>query len=317
MLDEPFEGLDAQTVPEVSSLLRDISMHTPLVMVFNRIDEIPDFVTGIVYVEDGRIRHRFECVDDASQTKALLAQFSHLKTVKLCLPRAESLSAPPLNEDGSLVRLVNGTVSYTDNVVFEGLDWTIKPSEHWQVSGPNGSGKTCLLNLGTGDHPQCYVNDLQVFGFRRGQGETIWEIKRYIGYVSTALHWDYRLGVSVRNVIVSGFYDSIGLYQKATELQLQIADEWLSVLKLQERARVPFSSLSYGEQRLLLIARAMVKHPPILLLDEPCLGLDELNRQLVLALIEKIGSEGNTTLVYVTHHEEDEIPGIENKLSLS
>ena len=214
------------------------------------------------------------------------------------------------------MRLRQASVRYIDNVVFEGINWTISPGEHWQVKGPNGSGKTCLLNLVTGDHPQCYVNDISLFGFRRGQGETIWQIKQYMGFVSTALHWDYRLSVGVRNVIVSGFYDSIGLYQRATETQLEIADKWLALMGLNRKATASFSSLSYGEQRIILIARAMVKHPPLLLLDEPCLGLDDANRQLVLALTERILDEGRTTLVYVTHHQEDRIDSIENELVL-
>ena len=183
--------------------------------------------------------------------------------------------------------------------------------------GPNGSGKTCLLRLLSGDHPQCYVNDISLFGFQRGSGETIWQIKHYLGFVSTALHWDYRLSVGVRNVVVSGFYDSIGLYQKATEKQIQIANEWLALLGMSRRATDSFSSLSFGEQRLVLIARAMVKHPPLLMLDEPCLGLDDLNRELVLTLIQKICDLGSTTVIYVTHHKEDEISTIQNKLSLS
>ena len=185
------------------------------------------------------------------------------------------------------------------------------------MKGPNGSGKTCLLNLITGDHPQCYVNDLTLFGFRRGAGETIWDIKRHIGYVSSVLHWDYRLSVSVIKVIVSGFYDSIGLYKKASEKQMGIAAHWLLLLGLNKRANDSFASLSYGEQRSLLIARAMIKHPALLLLDEPCLGLDEINRVLVLSLIDRICEEGVTTLVYVSHHEEDKIAAIQRELDLS
>ena len=172
--------------------------------------------------------------------------------------------------------------------MFEDLDWTISPGEHWQVTGPNGSGKTCLLSLITGDHPQCYVNDIKVFGFQRGNGESIWQIKQHIGYISTALQWEYRVSTSVRNAIVSGFFDSIGLYSKASDAQKAIADQWLDVLGMRDMADAPFTGLSFGEQRLVLIARAMVKHPPLLILDEPCLGLDEMNRQLVLALIERI-----------------------------
>lgn len=315
VLDEPFEGLDIQTVPKVREILESLSGELALVLCLNRIEEVPDFTTHAIRLEQGRIAQRFNC-DSGKEARSLLTQISQIRSRDLTLPPAERSSEIPLNEDGSLVRLVDAHVAYTDNVVFKNLNWTIRPGEHWQVKGPNGSGKTCLLGLVTGDHPQCYVNDLRLFGRKRGQGETIWQLKAHMGFVSTSLHWDYRLSVGVRNVIVSGFYDSIGLYQKATDRQLGIADDWLTVLGLQNKATVSFSKLSYGEQRVLLIARAMVKHPPLLLLDEPCLGLDDANRQLVLALTERICDEGNTTLVYVTHHDEDTIRNISNELVL-
>lgn len=197
------------------------------------------------------------------------------------------------------------------------MDWTIQAGEHWQVTGPNGSGKTCLLNLITGDHPQCYTNDIFVFGMQRGSGESIWQIKRYIGYVSSSLQWEYRVSINVRNVIISGFYDSIGLYQKYTDRERVIAEQWLALLGMSERATEPFNQLSYGDQRLVLIARAMVKHPTLLILDEPCLGLDDLNRQLVLALIEKICAGTETTVLYVNHRAQDNIAGIHQHLALS
>ena len=315
VLDEPFEGLDVQTVPRVEALLTAVARKTTLVMVFNRLDEIPDFVSHVLRLDSGSIAQQFPS-KNAAQARTILRQLSQISATDIKLPKPEAEMAVRLNTDGSLINLKEGRVAYTDNLVFEQLNWEICPGHHWQVKGPNGSGKTCLLNLVTGDHPQCYVNDLSIFGFRRGQGETIWDIKHYLGYVSTALHWDYRLSVSLIKVIVSGFYDSIGLYSKATDTQLEIGRAWLKLLGLDGRDNDSFASLSYGEQRMLLIARAMVKHPPLLLLDEPCLGLDEANRTLVLALIDRICDEGATTLVYVTHHEEDKIQAIENVLDL-
>ncbi len=223
---------------------------------------------------------------------------------------------PALNPSDPLVRLTGAAIRYPDNTVFENLDWTIEANQHWQLSGPNGSGKTCLLSLITGDHPQCYVNDIKVFGFQRGTGESIWQIKQYIGYVSTALQWEYRVSIGLRNVIISGFYDSIGLYTKSTDTQKAIADQWLALLGMSDRADEPFNGLSYGEQRLLLIARAMVKHPPLLILDEPCLGLDDMNRQVVLALIERICTASETAVLYVNHRSEDRIRGIDHHLAL-
>ena len=143
-----------------------------------------------------------------------------------------------------LVRLRGATIRYGDTVIFEGIDWTIERGEHWQLVGPNGSGKTGLLSLITGDHPQCYVNDILAFGYRRGSGESIWDIKRHIGYVSTALQWEYTVGTGLRNVIVSGFHDSIGLYTKATDEQRRIADAWLALLGMAGRADEPFKPSS-------------------------------------------------------------------------
>ena len=316
VIDGPFEGLDAQTVPLIADILQQLSRDLPMVLVINRLDEIPGFVTHIAFLEKGRLRSTLEAADQPALD--LLAQFLHLKTSALEIPESTpDDSTPPLNPGEPLVDIRNASVRYTDNLVFENLDWRIEAGQHWQLTGPNGSGKTSLLNLITGDHPQCYNNDIFVCGFQRGSGETIWDIKQYIGYVSSALQWDYRVSINCINVIISGFYDSIGLYTRATDLQQEIAAQWLGILGLQARATQPFKQLSHGDQRLLLIARAMVKHPRLLILDEPCFGLDDMSRQLVLALIEKICAGSESTVIYVNHHAQDRIEGIENYLALS
>ena len=317
VLDEPFDGLDAASQQNLHRLLAQQAAHMQMVLVLNRLDEMPDFITHMAYLESGRL-----CYQAAQGTPeaAEIQQLLHLKTSDLHIPATvHDKQRPALATDAPLVRLRQARVAYTDKVVFAGLDWTIWPGEHWQVTGPNGSGKTCLLNLISGDHPQCYNNDIQVFGMQRGTGESIWQVKQYIGYVSSALQWEYRVSINVRNVIISGFYDSIGLYQQYSAQQKRIADQWLALLALlglSKRATQAFSRLSFGERRLVLIARAMVKHPPLLILDEPCLGLDELNRQLVLALIERICAGSETTVLYVNHHAEDKIAGIERYVML-
>lgn len=323
VLDEPFDGLDHGSLGWLQDHLSQLAPDVPMVLVLNRFDECPDFVTHVAYVEadrtqSGRLLHQVR--RDDVKAMAELDQLLHLKTSDLEIPPADPGSAlsklPALDPAEPLVRMRNATVRYTDNVVFQDLDWTIERGEHWQVSGPNGSGKTCLLSLITGDHPQCYVNDIEVFGFRRGSGESIWDIKQYIGYLSTALQWEYRVSTTVRNAVISGFFDSIGLYTKASDRQKAIADQWLDLLGMRDRANQPFNKLSYGERRLVLIARAMVKHPPLLILDEPCLGLDDMNRQLVLALIERICTGSETTVLYVNHRQQDRIPGIDHELAL-
>ena len=315
VLDEPFDGLDHDSLHWLQGHLAELAKTQPLVIVLNRFDECPEFITHVAYVEDGQLLHQVDRSDERAFGE--LHQLLHLKTTDIEIPASDpAIELPPLNPGEPLVQLTGATVRYTDNVVFEGLDWTIEPGQHWQVSGPNGSGKTCLLSLITGDHPQCYVNNIKVFGFQRGTGESIWQIKQYIGYVSTALQWEYRVGTSLKNVIISGFFDSIGLYTRSTDTQKAIADDWLALLGMTDRADEPFNAMSFGEQRLALIARAMVKHPPLLILDEPCLGLDDMNRQLVLALIERICMARETTVLYVNHRTQDAIQGIENHLAL-
>ncbi|MBT5154287.1 MAG: ATP-binding cassette domain-containing protein, partial [Gammaproteobacteria bacterium] len=159
VLDEPFEGLDIQTVPKVRDILESLSGKVALVLCLNRIEEVPDFTTHAIRMEQGRMAQRFNC-DSGKEARSLLAQISQIRSEGLTLPPPEQVLDVPLNDDGSLVSLIDARVAYTDNVVFEHLNWAIRPGEHWQVKGPNGSGKTCLLGLVTGDHPQCYVNDL-------------------------------------------------------------------------------------------------------------------------------------------------------------
>ena len=316
LLDEPFEGLDIDTFALLQDYLQELALQVPMIMVLNRFDEIPAFITHIAYMEQGQLLHQIDKQDTEAYNN--LYQLLHLKTTELSVPACDPLSSiPKLDPSQPLVRLTDLTIKYDEFVLIDKLNWTIEPNQHWQLSGPNGAGKTAVLSIITGDHPQCYNNDILVFGFQRGQGESIWQIKQFIGYVSTALQWEYRVQISLRNVIISGFYDSIGLYSKASDRQKSIADQWLALLGMSDRADQPFQKLSYGDPRLLLIARAMVKHPPLLILDEPCLGLDDINRQLVLALIEKICAGSETAVIYVNHHTQDKIAGIENYLALA
>ena len=315
ILDEPFEGLDAKSHTFLGELVAEVAASVPTILVLNRFDEIPPFVTDVAYVANGRLEHRVPRAD--AQALSDLKQLLHLKTTDLTIPPTdEKPRRPALAEGEPLVRLMQARIAYGEKVIFSDLDWSISSGEHWQVTGPNGSGKTCLLNLITGDHPQCYVNDIRVFGMQRGSGESIWDIKQYIGYVSSALQWEYKVSVNVRNAIISGFYDSIGIYQKYTDMQKEIANAWLALLDMSHFATRPFNELSFGDQRLILLARAMVKHPPLLILDEPCLGLDDLNRQLVLALIEKICAGSETTVLYVNHRSQDAIAGIDQHLAI-
>ncbi|MCQ7057209.1 molybdate ABC transporter ATP-binding protein ModF [Citrobacter sp. Cm046] len=307
ILDEPFDGLDVASRQQLADLLA--SLHQTgytLVLVLNRFDEIPDFVQFAGVLADCTLTESGEKADLLQQ--ALIAQLAHseqLDGITLPEPDEPSVSLALPTDDARIV-LKDGVVSYNDRPILHGLSWQVKPGEHWQIVGPNGAGKSTLLSLITGDHPQGYSNDLTLFGRRRGSGETIWDIKKHIGYVSSSLHLDYRVSTTVRNVILSGFFDSIGIYQAVSDRQHKLAQRWLDILGMDKRtADAPFHSLSWGQQRLALIVRALVKHPTLLILDEPLQGLDPLNRQLIRRFVDILISEGETQLLFVSHHAED------------
>lgn len=216
-----------------------------------------------------------------------------------------------------LVTMHNVTVRYGEKVILDGLCWQVNQGEHWKITGPNGAGKTTLLNLVSGDHPQAYCNDISLFGRRRGTGESVWDIKQKVGIISPDLQLGYRVSVSARLCILSGLFDSIGVYDPVSPMQRDLADQWLSYLGMTDRADRPLKQFSYGEQRMLLIARGLIKHPPLLILDEPCQGLDDHNRMKVLKLLSEFAAGSESTLLYVTHRREDEIEGIQRHLDLS
>ena len=307
ILDEPFDGLDVKSREQLAGLLGELSTQGyTVVLVLNRFDEIPDFVQHAGVLADCALIEVGEKQKLLKQ--ALIAQLAHSeKLAGVALPEADDPSARytlPANQPRIILR--DGVVEYNDRPILHKLSWTVNPGEHWQIVGPNGAGKSTLLSLVTGDHPQGYSNDLTLFGRRRGSGETIWDIKKHIGYVSSNLHLDYRVSTTVRNVVLSGYFDSIGIYQAVSDRQQKLARQWLNMLGMDNAiADAPFHSLSWGQQRLALIARALVKHPTLLILDEPLQGLDPLNRQLVRRFIDILIGEGETQLLFVSHHPED------------
>lgn len=314
ILDEPFDGLDVSSRENLADKLGELSKQgVTIVLVLNRFNEIPIFIEEIgLLVECQLLKFGSKATILNDETVKQLADLESLPNVPL--PDAD---VPPdaLSNEIDRVVLNNGYVHYDDKAIIDGLTWRVKAGENWQIVGPNGAGKSTLLSLITGDHPQGYSNDLTLFGRKRGSGETIWDIKKHIGYVSSSLHLDYRVSSSIKTVLVSGFFDSIGVYQATSDKQAKLADEWLKLLGLYTQADKPFQSLSWGQQRLVLIARALVKHPTLLILDEPLQGLDHLNRELVKGWIDRLINEGNTQLLFVSHHAEDAPKCITHRLT--
>jgi molybdate transport system ATP-binding protein len=241
----------------------------------------------------------------------LFKQLMELSDERISIPARKQ---DRMEREGSLISMKNVTVIHGGCEIISSFDWQVEPGQNWKISGPNGCGKSTLVNLVSGDHPQCYSNDVTVMGMRRGNGESVWDIKSHLGIVSPALHQQYRVGSPALSVVLSGFYDSVGIYRKPEPAHVAVAKEWLSVVGMSGQEKQLFRSLSYGQQRLLLIARALVKQPPILILDEPCQGLDPLNRALVLNVIDRIASTGLTQILYITHEHEDHLDCVTHEL---
>jgi molybdate transport system ATP-binding protein len=208
-----------------------------------------------------------------------------------------------------LVRMQDVNVSYDGTEILRGVDWTVCQGENWALLGPNGSGKTTLLSLILADNPQAYANEILLFGKRRGSGESIWEIKQRIGWVAPELHLYYPRRVSCLGIVCSGFFDSVGLYRQCSPAQREMAGAWMQRLGMSQYADVAFAALSEGEQRMVLVARALVKRPTLLILDEPCQGLDADNRDRVLQIVNAVGDHTDTNIIYVTHNA-DELPRV-------
>lgn len=303
ILDEPFEGLDQQSVQYWMQLVNELQSKMALVLIVNRFNDIPDAADHIAVLDHLQLILQGKRSDIEQQ-----AVYSQLKFAEqnIDVPLPES-AAPliPLDSAINPFELEEVTIQYGDKKIIDNLTWTVSPKQNWWIKGPNGAGKSTLLSIITGDHPQSYANKVRLFGRQRGTGETIWDIKKNIGYVSSQLHMDYRVNCAAIDVNISGFFDSIGVYQQVPNtLQLK-AMEWLKRLNLADYAKKPFRSLSWGQQRLLLITRAMVKHPPILILDEPLQGLDGINRKLVKHFIEQLVNNSHTQLLFVSHQDSD------------
>jgi molybdate transport system ATP-binding protein len=316
ILDDPFAGLDAdsrRSLAEAISTLMDRG--TQILLVAQRPEEMMQGISHVLLIRNGRVAAagpREEVL-----TPGRMRRFGKQEALRpLSLPAPAGRKAASTLPGDLLVEMKDIHVAYGDCVVLDGLNWTVRRGENWAVVGPNGSGKSTLLSLITGDNLQVYANEVRLFGKRRGEGESVWTVRQRIGVVSPELQLRYRKPGTVREVALSGFFDSIGLYRQPDSDQEALADRWLGSLSLTDRAQRPYAHLSYGEKRLVLIVRAMVKSPELLILDEPCQGLDGANRTRVLSLMEEIGNRGDTSLIYVTHHEEEMIPCIGHVLRL-
>ncbi|MGI9315163.1 MAG: ATP-binding cassette domain-containing protein [Luminiphilus sp.] len=312
--DNPFDSLDPGTVAALNEALsRAVVSGASVVLLLSNRSDIPAWVERFAHIDEGLMT-----VFDGESREAQLAQLEASVRVGQIVQPGIPDDAIQLEsyEDPYVAELNDCTVQYGGRQVLKELTVKIAPLQHTLVTGENGAGKSTLLGLITGDCMQCFSNDVTVFGHRRGSGESVWEIKRHLGLVSNDLHRRYTVRCDVLSVICSGFFDSIGLYVAPTELQVRLGKEWLEAVGMSGKAELAFQSLSYGEQRLVLIARAMVKSPLLLVLDEPTQGLDEINRDRILGFMSALEARRHSTLLFVSHRQDEFLPLFEQHIHL-
>ena len=328
ILDEPFDGLDSASSKWLSQSISGlIQSGLAIWLVSHRFEELVPEIEHVLCLKSGKIFAqglRSEVLnaeimeglyseDDGGKTLQIKTESTEEKFERL-IPQ-NALEATAANKKPPcIIRMRNVNVRYGENVVLENFNWSVNQGENWKIVGPNGAGKSTLLSLISGDNLQAYANQIYLFGKRRGTGESVWDIKQRIGLVSPEFQVRYREAISVLKVVLSGFFDTIGFYQAASESQKRTALNWLNFLEINELAEQDYTRLSYGQQRLILIARAMVKSPPLLILDEPCQGLDSTNRNRVLELIDHIGLNSATQILYVTHSATDQLNCLSHEL---
>lgn len=300
VIENPYDGLDVDSCVEFDRIMQLLLERSIMVLlVLSSRSDIPDWCSHLAWFDKGRL------VSSGMRAEmgARIVDGSAGDDWGQILDTLGSREADGDGED--LVRLVNGQARYGDRVIFSNFDFSVTRGQHTLISGPNGAGKSTLLGLITGDHPDCYTNELYLFGRRRGTGESIWQIKQEMGIVSPALHREHYIPGNALQIVVSGFFDSIGLYCRPADHQWELARSWLGVIGLSGLQSKPFRSLGYGEQRLVLIARALIKMPKILVLDEPSHGLDDANRSHLLDFLELVVEKRISTILYVSHRRDE------------
>ena len=291
ILDSPFDNLDVASQTDLGTQLIKLAERTILIQLLNRKTDLLPFISKFGRLEKRTFILQDGFADMSSKENAFQG------TIPLPLKRM-------IYDKDVLIELKNINVSYLERPILKNVDWTIRKGEFWELRGPNGSGKTTILSMVTGENPKGYGQELYLFGQKKGSGESVWDIKKRIGYFTPSLTDSFTGYHSVENMLISGFNDSIGLYTEPSEAQLRLSKEWLVLLNLWLEKDTLFHALSAGQKRMVMCARAMIKHPILLILDEPTAGLDDASAALFVALINKFAKESETAIIFVSHRHE-------------
>ncbi len=310
LLDNPYTGLDLAARNLLNQLIDGLVAKGIHILLVTSATDIPSSITHVAKLENGKLLSPVDRVVFQKQQQSVVTHKS--------IPASfESVVSAYTYPDFSIaIKMVNTNVAYDNRKILENINWEVKKGECWNVSGHNGSGKSTLLSLVNGDNPQAFANEIYLFDRKKGSGESIWDIKQKIGYVSPELHHYFDVTTSAYDVIASGLFDTIGLFKKIKPAQQLIVEQWISLLQIDPLVQKRFKQLSNGEQRLVLLARALVKNPPLLILDEPCQGLDSEVAAQFITLINEICVQLKKTLIYVTHYKEEIPPCVTYTLEL-
>jgi molybdate transport system ATP-binding protein len=302
LLDTPLTGLDVRTRELFNMILSEITASGISVVIATSPREIPDAITHIAVLEDGEI------VQTIKKAKFNPDLFKDEVKTNLDAEKLRSL----LNNTEKpaytyMVKMNDVHIKYGEKVILDKVNWQVLPGERWALLGPNGAGKSTLLSLVNGDNPRAYANDIVLFDKKRGTGESIWDIKKKIGFVSPELHQYFPTDNSCLQVIESGYYDTLGLFKPSQKIKADIALSWMQALEIDKYARTLLKNIPASAQRLCLLARALIKNPDLLIFDEPCQGMDEHQQLNFKQIVNTICEISDVTLIYVTHYQH-EIP---------
>lgn len=305
ILDNPYIGLDVDARAEFDEAMLQMRLNdVSIIFLLCDFDDVPDYVDSLIELKDRKIG--LPITDKTEIANFLKKRKKNPTDFEFVLPDRTSLTSNPDCE--TVFSITDGHARYGDKIVFENFNWTIKQGECWALTGPNGSGKSLLLSMICADNPQGYSNNIILFDRKRGSGESIWEIKDGIGYICPEMQLYFKSNDSVREIIIQGMRNSLNRYKKSTVEEAHIADQWMTALDIQELAGRKFHELSSGEQRIVLLARALIKQPELLVLDEPLHGLDKDHKIRVKKIISHMIDKNKSSLIFVTHYS-SELPG--------
>lgn len=300
LMDQPMTGLDVTTRREFGNILAAITGSGIQVIMTTQATEVPNAITHVGVLEKGN----FKVV--ANRDNFYTSYSGQEKNKQHGFERLTELlngKAVPVYKD--LIVMKDVHIQYGEKVILDQINWRVNQAERWALKGHNGAGKSTLLSLIFGENPQAYANNIVLFDRKRGTGESIWDIKRPIGFVSAELHRYFPKSQSCLQVVLSGIFDTIGLFRKTSALQQELAHKWLQALNIDHVADLRLNQISLENQRFCLLARAMIKFPALLILDEAAQGMDEEQRELFKYTIDAIAENTSVSLIYVSHYVED------------